>query len=743
MKPIAPLPHRITGIRETPIDLKEDFLTFAGRFARMPGTVLLMSGGDLDCARHHILAVRPWLTLRGRGERLAVTWEAGETLITGNPFDALQGILDRFRLEVAPTDTPIAAGLLGYLAYDLKDAIEDLPRTAVDDLCLPHLHLIAPSLIVTREITTGRTRIFLPEGAGFSDDQGGSRLAWFEEIAAGPPPRPGAFEGNLHGFRANFTRPEYMEAVDRIKAYIGAGDVYQVNLSQRFVTDMRGDPFALFQELYRRNAAPFYAYLHAGDHHIVSTSPERFLLQRSSSVETRPIKGTRPRGNTPAEDEALARELRDSPKDDAELSMIVDLLRNDIGKVCCAGSVTVAEHKRLEPYRNVFHLVSTVKGTLDPGKGAVDLLRATFPGGSITGCPKIRSMEIIDELEPNRRHIYTGSIGYISFHDTMDLSIAIRTATIHNERMIFSVGGGVVYDSDPSDEFEETLHKGQTLLSVFGQKTEAALVEKAWVNGRILPYARASVPAAHPGAQYGHGIFETIRVDEGEPRYLAAHIERLNQAWDALLPGESPDLTWGEIIRRVVEENRLECGVAAVKIMAFKGSREQAPYDHTLVVTARPYLHRLAGRETEGLRLLTYPHPRETPLADYKTLNYLYYLLAGNRARESGADEALILNSDGSISETHTANLILLRGEEVLFPRSAHVLPGVTARVAGDYLARNGFLLRTEILFPDDLFSGDLVLLTNSLMGAVAATNLDGRPLPVSRRLLDAVQTAV
>ncbi|WP_373499972.1 aminodeoxychorismate synthase component I [Desulfococcus sp.] len=741
MKERGTMPVGITGVREIAIDIQENFLAFAGRFAHTPGTVLLMSGGGLDCARHHILGVHPWLTISGRGKRLTMAWEGGQTVLSGNPFDTLRGILDRFRLQQAPPDTPVAAGLLGYLAYDLKDAVEALPRTAVDDLCLPHLYLALPSLLVVHDKSTGRTRLFMPEGLGCRGDWAAAHLAWFTEKMSAPLPEEGGFRGNIEGFASNFRRPEYMDAVGRIKSYIGSGDVYQVNLSQRFTTDFEGDPFALFQRLYRRNPAPFYAYIHARDHHIVSTSPERFIFQNGRDVETRPIKGTRPRGKTPAEDEAMARELRTSPKDDAELSMIVDLLRNDIGKVCAAGSVRVTEHKRLEPYQNVYHLVSTVTGTLDDGHGSVDLIRAAFPGGSITGCPKIRSMEIIDELEPNRRHIYTGAIGYISFHDTMDLSIAIRTATLHNGRMIFSVGGGVVYDSDPSDEFEETLHKGETLLSVFQRDGGATQVEQAWawVNGKMVPMACAVVPAAHPGAQYGHGIFETIRVDRGVPRYLSEHIDRFNRAWTHLLPGESPDLAWDLVIRRVIEKNRLETGIAAVKIMVFKGSREQAPFDHTLVVTARSYVHRLTGRETEGVRLITYPHPRETPLADYKTLNYLYYLQAGHWARDRGGDEALILNPDRTVSETHTANILLFKGRDVLRPQSAHVLPGVTARVVCEYLGREGYRFRTVALRPEDLLDMDLVLLTNSLMGAVPAVSLDGQTLAVSRELLDAV----
>ena len=191
---------------------------------------------------------------------------------------------------------------------------------------------------------------------------------------------------------------------------------------------------------------------------------ERFLFRQGDYLETRPIKGTRPRGRTPEEDEAYRRELADSLKDDAELSMIVDLLRNDLGKVCRARSVNVKEHKRLEAYQNVYHLVSIVTGMLMEGTSHVDILRATFPGGSITGCPKIRAMEIIDELEPTVRHVYTGAMGYLGLHRNMDLNVAIRTAIVANGWGHFSVGGGVVYDSDEEEEYEETLHKGRTLF---------------------------------------------------------------------------------------------------------------------------------------------------------------------------------------------------------------------------------------------------------------------------------------
>ena len=267
----------------------------------------------------------------------------------------------------------------------------------------------------------------------------------------------------------------------RAREYIRQGDIYQVNLSQRFSFPFQGEFYRLLLQLFQRNPAPFYAYLNCGDFQILSTSMERFLLRQGDYLETRPIKGTRPRGRTPDEDEVMAQELMASPKEAAELSMIVDLLRNDLGRVCLGGSVKVKEHKRLEAYENVFHLVSIVTGQLRSNCRHGEIIRATFPGGSITGCPKIRAMEIIDELEPVIRHVYCGSIGYLGLHRNLDLNIAIRTAIACRGQVHFAVGGGIVYDSEEVAEYEETLHKGMTLFKVIGQgglAAETAVVQE-------------------------------------------------------------------------------------------------------------------------------------------------------------------------------------------------------------------------------------------------------------------------
>ena len=725
----------MNGVHSEPLDLSEPFVDLCARFAHLPGTVALLSGGDLDCARHHLLGIRPWLAVAGRSGQVRLEVDRRGQVIDDAPLNVLRDILETVRLPEGQWPPPLSAGLMGYLAYDLKDDLEVLPRTCVDDVRLPHMLLYAPSLLVVQDKQTVGTRLLVPLRPDAAE--GKDRLVqWFHDACAAPRAAAHAFRLPDAGRRSNFDQSAYQDAVRCVIDYITAGDVYQVNLSQRFQVPFDGDAFALFRRLYALNPAPFFAFIQGGDHQVVSTSPERFLLQTGRRVETRPIKGTRPRGRNAVQDAILRRELEASAKDDAELSMIVDLLRNDLGKVCRAGTVRVVEHKRIEAYQNVYHLVSRVEGELETDKNSVDLIQAAFPGGSITGCPKVRAMEIIDELEPCRRHLYCGSIGYIGFHDTMDLSIAIRTAIITGGMLHFSAGGGIVFDSDPQSEYEETLHKAHTLMAACqtgGSRERAGAV--VWCNGRLQPAATACVPIDDLGLLYGYGFFETIRADAGRIPLLGDHLARFNTTWQALMPGVPPDLTWREIIAQVLAANRLQEGCAAVKILATRGSRQAAPWDHTLLVTARAYTHRLAGKKPEGLVLGTYPHPRQSPLADHKTLNYLYYLQAGQWAAAGGRDEALILNPDGTVSETNTATLLLINGREVVRPVSPAVLPGVMASAACRQLAVWGFHITRRPVQSRELLAADQVLAANALMGAVPVLQIDDQQRPAGGNL--------
>jgi para-aminobenzoate synthetase component 1 len=266
-------------------------------------------------------------------------------------------------------------------------------------------------------------------------------------------------------FECGFTADTYKDSVRRVKEYILAGDIYQANLSQRFSAPLLEPAWGLYRRLRMVNSAPFSAFLNFGDFAVASSSPERFLLVEGPDVETRPIKGTSRRYEDAALDAGSRRDLLASLKDAAELSMIVDLERNDLGRVCDYGSVEVTEHAVLESYAMVHHLVSTVTGRLNDGRDVIDLLKATFPGGSITGAPKIRSMEIIDELEPTARSVYTGAIGYLGLNGRHDLNIAIRTMIMRGGRVYFQVGGGIVADSEPESEFQETLDKGRAMFA--------------------------------------------------------------------------------------------------------------------------------------------------------------------------------------------------------------------------------------------------------------------------------------
>jgi para-aminobenzoate synthetase component I len=719
----------ITGLYQEDIQIDEPFIDFASRFGHIPGSVCLMSGGDLDCSRYHMLATRPFLILSGKGQAMNIQINEATHRMTADPFDTLRLMLNHFRNPDVTFPEPVSAGLFGYLAYDLKDHIETLPRTSVDDLDLPTLYMSAPSLIVVQDIQDKRTRLFIPERSHAGRLGVDDVLAFFHETCKSQQGGGSGFAGG-QDVRSNFDKPSYMACIRKIRDYISAGDIYQVNMSQRFEADFEGSPISLFKDLYRKNPAPFFAYVNGGDHWVVSTSPERFIERCGSRGETRPIKGTRPRGKTPEQDQAFKDELTQSRKDDAELSMIVDLMRNDIGKVCAGGSVRVLEHKRVEAYANVYHLISVVEGRLDPGSDSVDLIKATFPGGSITGCPKIRSMEIIDELETNRRHVYTGSIGYLSFHDTLDLSIAIRTATIHNGRLVFSVGGGVVFDSDPADEFEETLHKGKTLMdAIVGSSAPETHAPIVWINGCLKPQAQATLPVSDLGVQYGHGFFETLRVDEGAVACLDEHIDRLKTAWTQFFPQPFPDLSWDLIIGQVIEGCGLGEQTAAVKIMATRGSRVKAPWDYRMIVSARPYTHRLDILGKDGLDIITWDQSRLSPMADYKSMNYQYYYLAGQEAAQKGGDECLILNPDGTVSECNTSNILFVKGRKLVVPSSPHVLRGVMEEKVRERMVSWGYTPEERPVSLSEVSNFDQVFVSNSLMGAVPVLSLDGETL--------------
>ncbi|MCH8863959.1 MAG: aminodeoxychorismate synthase component I [Chloroflexi bacterium] len=456
---------------QTQADVSSLFETFRGR----PFSFFLDSGMDpARLGRYSFMGSDPFLVLRSRGNEISLRREGVSEIRRGNPFDVVGELLATYSLDGCPQGVPLAGGAVGYFSYDLCHFIERLPVTTVDDLNCPECYLAFYDVVFAFDHGTGRKYLV---STGFPElveekreRKAAERLKEVKDrLLQGAPcavdealPAVSGEENIV--LRSNFSHQEYLRAVETAREYICAGDIFQVNLSQRFETDLRLPPYQLYQRLRRINPAPFAAYLDFEGLNIISASPERFLQVQGDWVETRPVKGTRPRGKSPAEDSALAEELLASAKDRAENTMIVDLERNDIGRVCRYGTVSVTELAVLETFPTVFHLTSTVRGRLCEDKDRIDLLKACFPGGSITGAPKVRAMEIIDELEPTRRSVYTGSIGYLGFNGDMDLNIVIRTFLVKDGKAYFQVGGGIVYDSEPEAEYEETLDKAKALI---------------------------------------------------------------------------------------------------------------------------------------------------------------------------------------------------------------------------------------------------------------------------------------
>jgi len=464
---------------KTPLTAPQIFEIFRER----PFSFFLDSGMDPGkLGRYSFMGSDPFLVLQSRGDGVSLNMDGEEEIRQGNPFDIVAELMELYSLDGNSAPVPLVGGAVGYFSYDLCHFIERLPATAIDDLQLPECYLAFYDSVIVVDHLEGR--VFLAS-SGFPEleesqriKKAGERLKETRDrisnnhmlLVAGTSPLA---EGIT--LKGNFSREEYIAAVATAREYIRAGDIFQVNLSQRFDVELSIPPYELYRKLRSINPAPFASYLGFEGVSIVGASPERFLKVSGDRVETRPIKGTRPREKSPQKDKALAKELLSSVKDRAENIMIVDLLRNDIGRVCRYGTVQVTELAILETYPTVFHLTSTVVGRLWPGKGRIDLLKATFPGGSITGAPKVRAMEIIDEMEPTRRSVYTGSIGYLSFSGDMDINIVIRTILVKGERAYFQVGGGIVYDSEPEAEYLETLDKARALMQALNISTEIAV----------------------------------------------------------------------------------------------------------------------------------------------------------------------------------------------------------------------------------------------------------------------------
>ncbi|SHH13839.1 aminodeoxychorismate synthase component I [Clostridium grantii] len=428
----------------------------------------LDSGMDHDkLGRYSFISSNPLLVFKSKGNEIKITKKDQENIFFENPFEKLKEILKKYTLSYK-TPFPFIGGVVGYFGYDMYHHLENINTTAIDDMNIPDCVLgVYDGVIIVdhlenkvfiaalgmeedcdKVLDTINNRININTDKIMKETQSIIDKGLTEEIY----------------LQSNLNKKDYITCLKKVKNYIEEGDVYQVNLTQRFQCHINETSFDIYKRLRKINPAPFASYFDFKEGQIVSSSPERFIKIQDKVIETRPIKGTIPRGKTQEEDNKNKEILLNSEKDKAELLMIVDLERNDLGKICKTGTVKVTELFHLEKYATVYHLVSTIKGEIKDEYDVVDCLKATFPGGSITGAPKIRAMEIIDEIEPNTRNIYTGSIGYIGFNGDVDLNIVIRTIVCKGNKASFGVGGGIVWDSDSELEYEESLHKAKALI---------------------------------------------------------------------------------------------------------------------------------------------------------------------------------------------------------------------------------------------------------------------------------------
>lgn len=463
---------RLAADLDTPVSLMLK-LTGAQKDAFMLESV---TGGEVR-GRYSIIGMKPDLIWRAQGEQAELNRAArfdpeGFEPLTGNPLDTLRALLAESRIDL-PDDLPqAAAGLFGYLGYDMIRHVEHLPNVNPDPLGLPDAVMIRPSAVAVLDGVKGEVTVVSP--AWVSEGQS-ARAAYAqaaervmdavrdlerampaetrdlgEALEVGPPV-------------SNFTKDGYMAAVEKAKDYIRAGDIFQVVPAQRWTQDFPQPPFALYRSLRRTNPSPFMFYFNFGGFQVIGASPEILVRVFGDEVTIRPIAGTRPRGATPEEDKALEQDLLADKKELAEHLMLLDLGRNDVGRVAKIGTVRPTEEFIIERYSHVMHIVSNVVGELHEDKDALDAFFAGMPAGTVSGAPKVRAMEIIDELEPEKRGIYGGGVGYFSAGGDMDMCIALRTAIVQDQKLYIQAGGGVVYDSDPESEYMETVHKSNAI----------------------------------------------------------------------------------------------------------------------------------------------------------------------------------------------------------------------------------------------------------------------------------------
>jgi len=466
---LVPVYQEILADMETPVSA---FLKIAGQSEHAFLLESVEHGESLG--RYSFLGSDPEFIFECRGKQVTIT-ERGETRrieVERSPLNQLREILRRYRPVADPDLPPFTGGAVGYISYDMVRDFERLPSLKPDDIGAPDAHFVlADSLVVfdhvkRKIILLTNAHVAAPRDAALAYERAAAKLAELRERLNRPLAYPADGNGQAVEIapQSNFSREDYLAAVERCKEYIRAGDIVQVVPSQRWHVPLPCDPFNIYRALRTINPSPYMFYLKAGDLHLAGSSPEVLVKLIGETVTVRPIAGTRRRGRTVEEDKALERELLADPKERAEHVMLVDLGRNDVGRVARYGTVRVTDLMVIERYSHVMHIVSNVEGQVRPGCDAFDALRACFPAGTLTGAPKIRAMEIIEEVEPQRRGPYGGAMGYVSFNGNLDACITIRTVVVKGNDAYVQAGGGVVADSVPELEFKETENKARGLM---------------------------------------------------------------------------------------------------------------------------------------------------------------------------------------------------------------------------------------------------------------------------------------
>jgi anthranilate synthase component I len=458
--------------REILADLETPVSAFLKIHRGAYGFLLESVEGGETWGRYSFLGTEPARVFRARGAHVTIETpgRAPETRETDDPLGALKALLAEYRPVALPDLPRFAGGAVGHIGYDMVRSFERLPARAPDDLGLPDACLLVAESLLVFDNVAKKIRVIANVHLRDDDDAGAAydaAVARIDELVARlrePPHEPRPVETAPGEVRSNLTQEAYEGMVARAKEYIRAGDVIQVVLAQRFELPLAAAPFDVYRCLRTVNPSPYMFFLALDDHALAGASPEVMVRVEHGEVVVRPIAGTRPRGTSERDDQALAAELAADPKELAEHVMLLDLGRNDVGRVARIGSVEVTERFVIERYSHVMHLVSNVRGLLAPGRDSFDALRATFPAGTLTGAPKVRAMEIIEELEPVRRGVYGGAVGYFAFSGAMDTAITIRTALFRGGRVYVQTGAGIVADSDPESEHRECVNKSRAMI---------------------------------------------------------------------------------------------------------------------------------------------------------------------------------------------------------------------------------------------------------------------------------------